>query len=127
MEGDESPNHMKQLEDVQDLTCNSTIDFAMDDEGERSRMKESTSELASLVSYLNLGSEEMCVEEYVQLVGEEIVDANYNMAELVVMAWGRQVQLNLDLNEEPMKGNDVDDLPTQKLKLPKVHEYAQLF
>ena len=68
----------------------------------------------------------MCIEEYVQLVGEEIVDAKYNMAKLVDLAQGREVHLSLDLNEEPMEGNDVDDLPTQELKLPKVHEYAQL-
>jgi hypothetical protein len=32
-------------------------------------------EMASLVSSLNLGSEEMLIEEYVQLAGEKIVDA----------------------------------------------------
>jgi hypothetical protein len=34
--------------------------------------------------------------------------------------------LGLDLNEEPMKGNDVDDRPTLIVKLPQDHEYAQL-
>jgi hypothetical protein len=104
--------YMKQLEDVQDFTCNWTVDFAMDDEGKRSRMKESTSELSSLISSLKLGSEEMCIEDYVQLVGEEIVDAKYNMVELVDLARGREVDLGLDLNEEPMEGNHVDDPPT---------------
>lgn len=67
---------MKQLEDVQDFTCNWIVEFAMDDEHVRSRMKESASELASLISSLNLGSEEMCIKEYVQLVEDEIVDAS---------------------------------------------------
>jgi hypothetical protein len=39
------------------------------------RIKEATNELASLISFWNLGSEEIPIEEYVQLAGEEIVDA----------------------------------------------------
>ena len=46
----------------------------MDDECEKSIMEVATNELASLISFLNLGSEEMPIEEYVQLIGEEIVD-----------------------------------------------------
>jgi hypothetical protein len=37
--------------------------------------KDATNELASLISSLNLGSEDMPIKEYVQLVGEDIVDA----------------------------------------------------
>ena len=51
----------------------------------------------------------MLFEEYVQLAGEDVVDAKYIMAKLVDLAWGREIHLGLDLNEEPMKGNDVDD------------------
>ena len=54
------------------------------------RMNEATNELASLTSSLNLRSEELPIEEYVQLVGEKIVDAKYNMIELVDLAWGRK-------------------------------------
>ena len=96
------------------LLADWSVNFAMDDEREKLRMKEATNELASLISSLNLGSEEMPIEEYVQLAGEEIVDAKYNMAELVDLAWGREIHLGLDLNEEPMEGNDVDDQPTDR-------------
>ena len=48
------------------------------------------------------------------------------MAELVDLAWGREIHLSLDLNEEPMQRNDVDDQPTPIIKLHQVHEYAQL-
>ena len=72
-------------------------------------MKEATNVLASLISSLNLESEEILFEEYVQLAGEDVVDAKYIMGELVDLAWGREIHLGLDLNEEPMKGNDVDD------------------
>ena len=60
-----------------------TANFAMEYECEKSRMIEATNELASLISSLHLGSVEMPIEEYVQLVGEEIVDTKYSM----MMTW----------------------------------------
>jgi hypothetical protein len=36
----------------------------------------------------------------------------------VDLAWGREIDLGLDLNEEAMEGNDVDNLPTLIVKLP---------
>jgi hypothetical protein len=47
---------------------------------------------------------------------EEIVDAKYNMVELVDLAWGRGAS----------GGNDVDDHPTPIVEHPQAHEYAQL-
>ena len=52
------------------LLANSSANFAIDDERKKLRMKEATFELASLISSSNLGSEEMTIEEYVQLAGE---------------------------------------------------------
>ena len=72
------------------------------------------------------GTQEMHVEEYVQLVGGEIVDIEYNMVELVHLAWCREIHLALDLNEEPTEGNKLDDQPTPIIKLPQTREYAQL-
>jgi len=46
-----------------------SVGFAMDGEHEKSRMKEGVIELASLISSLNLGSEELPTEEYVQFAG----------------------------------------------------------
>ena len=71
-----------------------SVDFAMDDESEKSRIKETTNALASfffLLESWNLGSEKMSIEEYVQLAWEEIVDAEYNMAKLVDLAWSRGI------------------------------------
>ena len=51
----------------------------MDHECEKLRMKEATNELASLITSLNLGSEEMPIEEYVQMARDKIVDAKYNI------------------------------------------------
>ena len=65
----------------------------MDDECQKLRMKEATNEMASLISSLNLRSEEMLIEEYVQLPREDIVDVEYNMHELVDLVWGGEVHL----------------------------------
>ena len=81
-----------------------SANFAMDDEWKNLRMKEATNEVASLVFSLNLGSEEMPIEEYVQLVGEEIVYAKYIMVEMVNLAWDREIHLGLNLNEVPNGG-----------------------
>ena len=55
----------------------------------------------------------MLIEEYVQLASWEIVDAEHNIAELVDLFQIREIHLGIDLNEEPMEGNDVDNQPTQ--------------
>ena len=92
-----------------------SANFAMDHECEKSRMKEATNELESLISSLNLGSEEMPNDEYIQLIGQEIADAEYNMAKLV-LACGREIRLGLNPNEEPLEGNDVNDQPIPIIK-----------
>ena len=79
----------------------------------------------------------MPIEEYVQLVGEKIIDAKYIMSELVDLAWGREIHfgldlgLGLDLKEEPMEGNDVDDQPTpitsffKPVSMPNIYQILQ--
>ena len=89
-----------------------SANFAMHGEHEKSRMKEAANELVSLISSLNLGSKEPPFEEYVQLVGEKIVDAEYNMAELLDLAWVEKSHLGA----QPMDGNDVDGQPTPIVK-----------
>ena len=99
----ESPNYTKQLEGVQDFTANWSANFVVGDGREESRMEEAPNGLASLISSLIIGSEDFLIEEYVQLVGEKIiVDAKYNMVELVDLAWGRKNHKGLGLNEGPM-------------------------
>ena len=55
------------------------------------RAEEKTNESTSLIYSLNFGSEEMLVEEYVQLEKEEIVDVEYKMAKLMNLAWGEVI------------------------------------
>jgi hypothetical protein len=71
---------------------------------------------------VNLESEELPIDEGMQLVGEEIVDAEYKMVELMHMAWGGEIHLGLDLNEELLEGNDVDDQPTTIVMHLEAHE-----
>jgi hypothetical protein len=71
VERDEFPNHKKQLEHVQGFTSKWSAGFSMDDEREKSRIKEARSKwMASLVSSLNLGSEEMTMKEYICAIGK---------------------------------------------------------
>ena len=49
------------------LLADRSVNFAMEHEREKSRLKEATNGLASLVSSLNLQTESMPIEEYVQL------------------------------------------------------------
>jgi hypothetical protein len=51
----------------------------------------------------------MLIEEYLKLAREEFFDISYNMDELVELAWDREVRLGSYSDEEPMKGNDVND------------------
>jgi hypothetical protein len=53
------------------LHVNWSVDFDMDGEREKSRMKRSNNKLVSLVSSLNLGSENFLIEECVQLAREK--------------------------------------------------------
>ena len=48
------------------------------------------------------------------------------MVELVNLAWEGQIHLSSDLNDEPMKRNDVDDQPTPVVKNPQARQYAHL-
>ena len=77
------------------LPTNWSAEFAMDDECQKFRTKETKNEMASIISSLNLGSAETPIEGYVQL--EEIVYVVYNMAELVDLAWGREAHLGIAL------------------------------
>ena len=59
------------------LHVDRSTNFAMDDKCEKSRMKEVANELASLISSLNIGNEEMLIEKYVQLAGKEMHSSSW--------------------------------------------------
>ena len=47
------------------------VDFALVDEREKNRMQEESHELGALISKLRLGDDEMSIETYIQMKGEE--------------------------------------------------------
>ena len=109
------------------LLADCSANFPMDNEHEKSRVKEATNEVAILVSVLNLGSvEELPIGEFVQLAREEIVGAKYSMVELVYLTRVREIHLGLDLNAKPMEEVNVDDQPKPIVKLPQALECTQL-
>ena len=44
-----------------------------------------------------------------QLARGKVVDAKYNVVELVDLAWGRETHMGLDLIEKPKEEIDMDD------------------
>ena len=97
----------------------------MNDEREKSRIKETTNELASLISSLNPGSEEMLIEEYCNWHVRKLLMQSTTWLSWMDFAWGREIPLGLDLTEEPMEAKDVDDQPTPIVKFFQACEYAQ--
>ena len=62
--------------------------FVNEDQREKSRLIKEFENLALLISKLQLGSDEMPFEEDVVMEGEDIIEAEYCMSELVDMALG---------------------------------------
>jgi hypothetical protein len=50
------------------------VDFALVDEREKTRMREESYELGALISKLQLGDDEMSIETYIQMEGEESIE-----------------------------------------------------
>ena len=120
VERDESPKHTKQVENVQVLTCMMENQFCYGWWTWKIENESNNKWIGKSHFFF-----ESWGEEYMQLVGEKIVGID-NHVELVKLSCRRETNMGLDLNEEPMKRNDVGDQPTPIVKLPWAHEYAQL-
>jgi hypothetical protein len=69
----------------------------------------------------------MPFEEYVVMEGEDIIEAEYCMAELVDMALGQRIKLiSLDQTVETVNPLDVDERPPPIVKLTDAQQHAQL-
>ena len=64
------------------------VDFALVDEMKKNRMREESDELGSLFSKLQLGDDDMSIETYIPIEGEEIVELELSIGELVDVALG---------------------------------------
>jgi hypothetical protein len=55
------------------LLADLSVNFAMDHEHEKLRMKGTTNKLVRFISSLNFGSKEMPIQEYVQLARDKLL------------------------------------------------------
>jgi hypothetical protein len=64
------------------------VDFALVDEREKNKMREESNELGALISKLQLDDDEISIETYIQMEGEEIIELKLSIDELVDVALG---------------------------------------
>jgi hypothetical protein len=98
------------------------VDFALLDEREKNRMREESDELRALISNLRLGDDEMSIETYIQMEGEENTQLELSIDELVDVALGINYALSFDFNVD-LHSVDVNFVapPTVKLSDAKGH------
>jgi hypothetical protein len=72
-------------------------------------MREESHELGALISKLRLGDDEMSIETYIQMEGEERTKLELSIDELVDVALGTDHAQGFDLNVD-FHSIDVDDV-----------------
>jgi hypothetical protein len=76
-------------------------------------MQEESNELGGLISNLRLGDDEMSIQTYIQMEGEEIIELELNTDELLDFALGINYAQGFDLNVD-MHLVNVDDVAPPK-------------
>ena len=88
-------------------------------------MWEESNELVALISKLRLGDDEMSIETYIQMEGEEIIELELSIDELVDAALGINHAQGFDLNVD-LHLVDVDDVAPPTVKLSDAKHHASL-
>ena len=101
------------------------VDFALVDEREKNRMREKSYELGALISKLRLGDDEMSIETYIFMEGEEITKLELSTDELVDVASGINYAQGFDLNVD-MHSVNVNDVAPPTIKLSDAKRHASL-
>ena len=101
------------------------VHFALVDEMEKNKMQEEVDELGALISNLRLGDDEMSIETYIQMEGEEIIELELSTDELVDAALGVNRAQGFDLNVD-LHSVDVDDVAPPTIKLSDAKHHASL-
>src|ERR1700737_3969170 len=104
---------------------NLLADFVLVDEREKKRMREESDELGALISKLRLGDDEMSIETYIHMEGEEITELELTTDELVDAALGVNHAQGFDLNVD-LHSVDVDDVAPPTVKLSDAKHHASL-
>ena len=81
--------------------------------------------LVGSISKLQLGDDEMSIETYIQMQGEEITELELNTDELVDVALGTTFAQDLDFNVI-LDSEDVDDVALPTVKLSDGERHASL-
>ena len=103
-----------------------SANFALDDVREKSMMLKDSEELAFFIGKLQLLSEEMQVDEYIQMDGKDLIEEELTNAELISMALdvAEASPSNLDLNVDPIP--NVDDQPPPIVRLSDARHHASM-
>ena len=101
------------------------VDFALVDEREKNVMWEDLNELGALISKLRLDDDEISIETYIQMEGEDIIELELSTNELVDAALGINHAQGLDLNVD-LHSVDVVDVAPSTLKLSDAKRHALL-
>ena len=101
------------------------VDLAMEDKWEKVRMVKESEELAALIAKLKLGDAELPLQDFVDMVGEECIEAEYGTNDLVNLAFenGLTTAHDFDSNTEVV---DVDDQPLPVVRLSTAQHHAQM-
>ena len=101
------------------------VDFALVDERGKNRMQEESDELGVVMSKLRLDDDEMSIETYIQMEGEEITELELSTDELVDVALGINYAQGFNLNVD-LHSRDVDDVAPPTVKLSDAKRHASL-
>ena len=88
-------------------------------------MQEDLDELGALISKLWLGDDEISIETYIQMEGEEIVELVLSTNKLVDTTLGINYAQRFDLNVD-LHSVDVDNVDPPTIKLSDAKRYASL-
>ena len=88
-------------------------------------MREESHELGALISKLRLGDDEMSIETYIQMEGEETIEIELSTNEWVDVALGINYAQCFDLNVD-LHSINVDDVAPPTVKLSDAKRHASL-
>ena len=101
------------------------VDFALVDEREKNRMQEESYERGTLITKLRLGDDKMSIKTYIQMEGEEIIELQLSIDELVDVALGISYAQGFDHNVD-LHLVDVDDVAPPVVKLSDAKHHPSL-
>jgi hypothetical protein len=101
------------------------VDFALVDEREKNRMRVESDEHGAMISKLRLGDDEMSIETYIEMEGEDTIELELKSDELVDVALGINYAQGFDLDVD-MHSVDVDDVAPPTVRLSDAKRHASL-